>query len=106
MQGEYDLAGFAVGVVDNQDHRWQNRCAWRCDRTRLDWSSGNGYSLARRVLLDQAKLSVTGRLPESISLWGVLLTPTRIYTKQVLTLIQEYPIKGMPITGGGITENL
>ena len=68
----------------------------------------NGYSLARRVLLDQAKLSVTSRLPElDQPLGDVLLTPTRIYAKQILTLIQESPIKGIAhITGGGITENL
>jgi phosphoribosylformylglycinamidine cyclo-ligase len=68
----------------------------------------NGYSLARRVLLDQAQLSVTSRLPElDQPLGDVLLTPTRIYAKQILTLIQEYPIKGIAhITGGGITENL
>jgi len=68
----------------------------------------NGYSLARRVLLDQAKLSVTSRLPDlDQPLGDVLLTPTRIYAKQVLELIQEYPINGIAhITGGGITENL
>ena len=65
-------------------------------------------SLARRVLLDQAQLSVTSRLPElDQPLGDVLLTPTRIYAKQVLTLIQECPVKGIAhITGGGITENL
>ncbi|GBL39105.1 phosphoribosylformylglycinamidine cyclo-ligase [Nitrospirota bacterium] len=68
----------------------------------------NGYSLARRVLLDQAQLSMTSRLPElDRPLGEVLLTPTRIYAKQVLTLIQDCPIKGIAhITGGGITENL
>jgi phosphoribosylformylglycinamidine cyclo-ligase len=68
----------------------------------------NGYSLARRVLLDQAKLSVTSLLPDlDQPLGDVLLTPTRIYAKQVLALIQEYPINGIAhITGGGITENL
>ena len=68
----------------------------------------NGYSLARRVLFDQAKLSVTSRLAEiDRTLGDVLLTPTRIYAKQILTLIQESPIKGIAhITGGGISENL
>ena len=58
--------------------------------------------------MDKAKLDMTSRLPElDRPLGDVLLTPTRIYAKQVLTLIQEYPIKGIAhITGGGITENL
>ena len=78
----------------------------------LDWlRSGlhsNGYSLARRVLLEQAKLTVTSRLPELDQPLGeVLLTPTRIYAKQILALVEEFPIKGIAhITGGGITENL
>ena len=68
----------------------------------------NGYSLARRILFDLASLSVTSRLPElDQPLGDVLLTPTRIYAKQILTLIQDHPIKGIAhITGGGMTENL
>jgi phosphoribosylformylglycinamidine cyclo-ligase len=59
-------------------------------------------------LFEKVQLSVTSHLPElDRPLGEVLLTPTRIYAKQILTLIQEYPIKGIAhITGGGITENL
>jgi phosphoribosylformylglycinamidine cyclo-ligase len=108
--GEYDLAGFAVGVVD-RPKIIDGRSIAPGDALIGLASTGlhsNGYSLARRVLLDQAKLSVTSRLPElDQSLGDVLLTPTRIYAKQVLGLIQEYPINGIAhITGGGITENL
>ena len=108
--GEYDLAGFAVGVVD-RPKIIDGRSIVPGDALIGLASTGlhsNGYSLARRVLLDQAKLSVTSRLPElDQPLGDVLLTPTRIYAKQVLTLIQEYPINGIAhITGGGITENL
>ncbi len=108
--GEYDLAGFAVGVVDRPK---------LIDGKRIQpgdaiiglASSGlhsNGYSLARRVLFDQAKLGATDRVPELDHPVGeVLLTPTRIYAKQILALIQEVPINGIAhITGGGITENL
>ena len=109
-EGEYDLAGFAVGVVD-RPKIIDGRSIVPGDALIGLASTGlhsNGYSLARRVLLDQAKLSVISRLPElDQPLGDVLLTPTRIYAKQVLTLIQECPIKAIAhITGGGITENL
>jgi phosphoribosylformylglycinamidine cyclo-ligase len=108
--GEYDLAGFAVGVVD-RPKMIDGKGIKPGDAIIGLSSSGlhsNGYSLARRVLFDKAKLTVTSRLPElDRSLGDILLTPTRIYAKQILTLIQECPIKGIAhITGGGITENL
>lgn len=109
-EGEYDLAGFAVGVVD-RSKIIDGRSIVPGDVLIGLASTGlhsNGYSLARRVLLDRAQLSMASRLPELDQPLGeVLLTPTRIYAKQVLTLIQECPIKGIAhITGGGITENL
>jgi phosphoribosylformylglycinamidine cyclo-ligase len=68
----------------------------------------NGYSLARRVFFDKAKLDLNARLPElDRPLGEVLLTPTRVYAKQILALLREFQIKGIAhITGGGITENL
>jgi phosphoribosylformylglycinamidine cyclo-ligase len=110
VEGEYDLAGFAVGVVD-RPKIIDGRQIVPGDALIGLASTGlhsNGYSLARRVLFDRAKLSVTSFLPEfDRPLGDILLTPTRIYAKQILTLIQEFPIKGMAhITGGGITENL
>jgi phosphoribosylformylglycinamidine cyclo-ligase len=109
-EGEYDLAGFAVGVVD-RPKIIDGRSIVPGDALIGLASTGlhsNGYSLARRVLLDQAKLSTISHLPDlDQPLGDVLLTPTRIYAKQVLALIQEYPISGIAhITGGGITENL
>jgi phosphoribosylformylglycinamidine cyclo-ligase len=110
IEGEYDLAGFAVGVVDRPKIIDGHNIVPGDALIGLA-STGlhsNGYSLARRVLLDQAQLTVTSRLPElDQPLGDVLLTPTRIYAKQVLALIQEYPVSGIShITGGGITENL
>ena len=109
-EGEYDLAGFAVGVVD-RPKLIDGRQIVPGDVLIGLASTGlhsNGYSLARRVLFDQAKLSVTSILPAfDRPLGDILLTPTRIYAKQIVTLIQEFSIKGMAhITGGGITENL
>lgn len=108
--GEYDLAGFAVGAVD-RSKIIDGRHIVSGDVIIGLASSGlhsNGYSLARRVLFEQAKLTVTSRLAElDGSVGEVLLTPTRIYAKQVLTLIEQFPIKGIAhITGGGITDNL
>lgn len=108
--GEYDLAGFAVGVVDRPNiidgrHIVPGDAVIGLASTGLH---SNGYSLARRVLFEQAKLTVASRLPElDGSIGDVLLTPTRIYAKQILALIEQFRIKGIAhITGGGITGNL
>ncbi|HXV69067.1 MAG TPA: phosphoribosylformylglycinamidine cyclo-ligase [Nitrospira sp.] len=110
VEGEYDLAGFAVGAVD-RPKIIDGRGIVPGDAIIGLASTGlhsNGYSLARRVLFDQAKLTVVSRLPElDCPLGDVLLTPTRIYARQILGLVQDVPIKGIAhITGGGITENL
>lgn len=109
-EGEYDLAGFAVGAVDRRN-LIDGRTIVSGDVIIGVASSGlhsNGYSLARRVLFDQAKLTVTSRVAEfDRSLGEELLTPTKVYAKQVLALVEQFPIKGIAhITGGGITENL
>jgi phosphoribosylformylglycinamidine cyclo-ligase len=108
--GEYDLAGFAVGVVD-RPKIIDGKAIKPGDAIIGLASTGlhsNGYSLARRVFFDKAKLTVSSRLPDlDRSLGELLLAPTRIYAKQILALIQDCPIKGIAhITGGGITENL
>ncbi len=108
--GEYDLAGFAVGVVD-KPKIIDGKTIQPGDAIIGLASTGlhsNGYSLARRVFFDKAKLTVTSKVPElDRSLGDVLLTPTRIYAKQILALVQSCPVKGIAhITGGGITENL
>jgi phosphoribosylformylglycinamidine cyclo-ligase len=109
-QGEYDLAGFAVGVVDR--HKiLDGRTIEPGDILVGVASTGphsNGYSLARRVLFEEAGLSVTSHVPElDRSLGETLLTPTRIYAKQILAVASECAIKGVAhVTGGGITENL
>jgi len=109
-EGEYDLAGFAVGAVD-RPKIIDGKTIQPGDAVIGLASSGlhsNGYSLVRRIFFDQAKLTVTSRLLElDRPLGDVLLTPTRIYAKQILRLVEEFPIKGIAhITGGGITENL
>jgi phosphoribosylformylglycinamidine cyclo-ligase len=108
--GEYDLAGFAVGVVDRARIIDGSNIA-DGDRVIGVASSGlhsNGFSLARKALLESAGLDLAARVaPLQVPLGEELLRPTRIYVKTVLALAAELPVKGVAhITGGGITENL
>ncbi|MCP9455039.1 MAG: phosphoribosylformylglycinamidine cyclo-ligase [Nitrospira sp.] len=108
--GEYDLAGFAVGVVE-KSKIIDGRSIMPGDVVVGLTSSGlhsNGYSLVRRVLFEQAGLTVDSVVPELGRTVGEeLLIPTKIYVKSILSLCSEMPIKGLAhITGGGITENL
>ncbi len=108
--GEYDLAGFAVGVVERE--KIPNPAVIvRGDLLIGLPSSGlhsNGYSLARRVLLENKRLRLGDRIAElGRTLAEELLEPTRIYTKVVRTLLQYHSIKGIAhITGGGVPGNL
>ncbi|HJU03962.1 MAG TPA: phosphoribosylformylglycinamidine cyclo-ligase [Nitrospiraceae bacterium] len=108
--GEYDLAGFAVGVVD-RPKIIDGRDIQPGDAVIGLASTGlhsNGYALARRVLLEDAGLAIDSRLSGlDGSLGETLLAPTRIYAKQILALAADVHIKGIAhITGGGLTENL
>ena len=108
--GEYDLAGFAVGVVERK--RIIDGRKIRPGHVLVGLpSSGlhsNGYSLARKVLFETAGLSVGDRVPGlRRPLGDILLAPTRIYVRSVLPLVRRDVIHGIAhITGGGITENL
>ncbi|MBI3608427.1 MAG: phosphoribosylformylglycinamidine cyclo-ligase [Nitrospirae bacterium] len=108
--GEYDLAGFAVGVVERA-RLIDGRTICPGDAVIGLASSGlhsNGFSLVRKLLFDIEGLAVDDHLPELGGLLGpALLTPTKIYAKTVLALTGEFTLKGIAhITGGGITENL
>ena len=102
--GEYDLAGFCVGVVERAD-MIDGSAAAAGDVLIGIASSGphsNGYSLIRKVL-ERAGGGVIDGEPAV----DRLLAPTRIYVKPVLALMQSVTIKGLAhITGGGMTENL
>ena len=110
VPGEYDLAGFAVGVVE-KDKVIDGRTVVPGDVLLGLASSGphsNGFSLIRRILeatgadLSRPAAGATG----DRTLGEVLLEPTRIYVKSVLALLAEMEIKAMAhITGGGLLEN-
>ena len=108
--GEYDLAGFVVGVLEKK--RIIDPAAIVPGDVLVGLpSSGlhsNGYSLARKVLLERGGLSLRQRIPElGRTLGEELLVPTRIYAKVMGGLFGKFPIKGAAhITGGGITGNL
>jgi phosphoribosylformylglycinamidine cyclo-ligase len=109
-EDEYDLAGFAVGVVEKK--RIINGSKIKPGDLLVGLASSglhsNGFSLVRKVLFEKAGYGVNDTLTElgHVPLGEVLLTPTRIYARTVMTLLREFDIRGMAhITGGGITEN-
>jgi phosphoribosylformylglycinamidine cyclo-ligase len=106
-EGEYDLAGFAVGVVEKSKI---------IDGTRIvpgdvilglasSGAHSNGYSLIRKIL-ERAKVSPTDSF-DGKTFGDVVMAPTRIYVKSILSLMIKVDVKGMAhITGGGIVENV
>lgn len=107
--GEYDLSGFAVGVV-KKDSVTDGKTIVPGDVLIGLPSSGvhsNGFSLVRRVL-SKSGLSLKDQLPgEAITLGEALMAPTIIYVKQVLDFISKGGVKGIAhITGGGFTDNI
>ena len=109
--GEYDVAGFTVGIVDKKKIIDGSKICAGDVLLGLP-STGvhsNGFSLARKVLLEHAGLKMDEEIEAlgGAKLGDVILTPTRIYVKTILDLIEKAEIKGMAhITGGGLLENI
>ncbi len=107
---DYDLAGFSVGVVDN-DKIIDGSTITKGDHIIGIASTGlhsNGFSLARKVFLESMGLDLQA-VPEGFDkpLGEILLTPTRIYVKSILNLMRDFELKGIAhITGGGLVENI
>lgn len=101
--GDYDLAGFAVGIVD-EDKIIDGSAIKEGDALIGIASSGihsNGYSLVRKVIKNYDEV-IDGK-----TMGEILLEPTRIYVKPILSLMEKYTINGMAhITGGGFYENV
>jgi phosphoribosylformylglycinamidine cyclo-ligase len=108
--GEYDLAGFTVGIVEKS--RVVDGSAIRAgDQLVGIASSGlhsNGYSLARKVFFERMRLKPRSKVKGlTKSIGEELLVPTKIYVRPLLDLLKKFHIHGMAhITGGGITDNL
>lgn len=108
-KGEYDLSGFAVGIV-KKDSVIDGKNIVAGDVLIGLPSSGvhsNGFSLVRRVLA-RSGLSLKDQLPgAAVTLGEALMAPTVIYVKQVLDIIGKGGVKGIAhITGGGFTDNI
>lgn len=107
---EYDMAGFAVGLVDRKKMITGGKVTEGDLLLGLS-SSGihsNGYSLVRKIFSKENGYDFADQLPElGTTLGETLLTPTRIYVKPVLALLEKYEIHGIAhITGGGLVENV
>jgi len=106
-EGDYDLAGFCVGIVEKQ-HIIDGHQVRAGDKLIAIASSGphsNGYSLIRKIIATHGILLTDSFAGQTLG--EVLLTPTRIYVKTLLNLLSQQPVHALAhITGGGITENL
>jgi phosphoribosylformylglycinamidine cyclo-ligase len=107
--GEYDLAGFAVGVVEKSKAIDGKSTIVAGDVVLGLASSGahsNGYSLVRKII-ERSKPDLNAKFDGERTLADVVMAPTRIYVKQVLATMEKVSIKGMAhITGGGLLENV
>ncbi len=106
--GEYDLAGFAVGVVE-KSQVITGRDIQPGDVVLGLASNGahsNGYSLVRKII-ERSHPDLNAHFDGSRTLADCIMAPTRIYVKPMLALMQQVKVKGMAhITGGGLLENI
>ena len=106
--GEYDLAGFAVGVVE-KEQVINGRSIVAGDVVLGLASNGihsNGYSLVRKII-KRAQPELDAEFNQGKTLRQAIIAPTRLYVKPILAALKQFTIKGMAhITGGGISENV
>lgn len=109
-KGEYDLAGFVVGIADHDDLLEGTEIAVGHQLIGIG-SSGlhsNGYSLVRKIFFEQLKMSINDYVEDfGRTLGEELLEPARIYARTISTLRKNFRIYGIShITGGGLIDNL
>ena len=107
-EGEYDLAGFAVGVVEKE--RVINGRSIKAGDIVLGLASNgahsNGYSLVRKIIA-RDNPDLDAEFDNGKTLRETIIAPTRLYVKPILATLEKFTVKGMAhITGGGITENV
>ncbi|MBR7059457.1 MAG: phosphoribosylformylglycinamidine cyclo-ligase [Neisseriaceae bacterium] len=106
--GEYDLAGFAVGVAE-KDELISGKDIVAGDVILGLASNGihsNGYSLVRKII-ERSNPALDEEFDNGKTLRQAIIAPTRLYVKPILSLMKKLKIKGMAhITGGGLTENI
>ncbi|MFF2019661.1 phosphoribosylformylglycinamidine cyclo-ligase [Paenibacillus sp. NPDC058177] len=108
--GEYDIAGFTVGIADKA--KLVTGATIAPGDTVIGLASSgvhsNGFSLVRKLLLEEDGYALDETVDElGAPLVDVLLAPTKIYVKPLLSLLEQLPVKGMAhITGGGFIENI
>jgi len=108
QEGEYDIAGFAVGVAEKSQLINPNKV--KVGQVVIGLASSgvhsNGFSLVRKILLKDHHLSLDEAF-EGSTLGKTLLTPTKIYVKSVMAVLKDIPVSGIAhITGGGFIENM
>jgi len=107
---EYDLAGFAVGIVDNSKivDGSEIRPGHQIIGIASSGLHSNGYSLVRKICFEVLGLEVDSHVAELGQTIGEeLITPTRIYAETIQSLVRDLPIQGLAhITGGGIMDNI
>ena len=107
-EGEYDLAGFAVGVVEKS--KVINGRSIRPGDVVLGLAANgahsNGYSLIRKII-ERSNPDLDAEFDGGKTLRQAVIAPTRLYVKPILAALEKFEIKGMAhITGGGLTENI
>ncbi|MBW1940901.1 MAG: phosphoribosylformylglycinamidine cyclo-ligase [Deltaproteobacteria bacterium] len=109
-ENEYDLAGFSVGIVDNDKivDGSEIHVGHKLIGIASNGLHSNGYSLVRKICFDVMKLKIDTHIPEfGKTLGEELLAPTRIYSQTIDGIIKDLPLHGLAhITGGGIPENI
>jgi phosphoribosylformylglycinamidine cyclo-ligase len=110
QENEYDLAGFAVGIVDNSKiiDGTEVRVGHRIIGIASSGLHSNGYSLVRKICFEILKMKVDEYVADfGKTLGEELLTPTKIYVEPILNLLKDIPLHGLAhITGGGIADNI
>ncbi|MGB4610307.1 MAG: phosphoribosylformylglycinamidine cyclo-ligase [Saccharofermentanales bacterium] len=110
QENHYDLAGFAVGIADEKNilNPQNVKIGDKLIGLKSSGVHSNGFSLIRKIIFDLQKFDIDTYIDQlGKTLAEELLIPTRIYTKEVMPLLEKYDIHALShITGGGVIENL